>query len=324
MRIVSTHGSKINQLICIEDKFLSSVSDDGCLNLWSIKDRERLIQFEVKVAALCQTQVKLDGKSFKNKNIPDKGTMVIVGYADGSIRLYSIEKKNIISKIKVFSKSITSIAFCERTNSILVGSSEGLIAVIDLDEGMTNRILEEHKGSSVTCLDSFFFEEKKMSYWCAASQNGISIWSSTGSEDIIQMVDWLSFPAFETELDSAKLSPTLAYFELKTSKKTQVDTLIYIGHGLKKNVFFYNFIKKELVRKMELSEWAESLALSPKRNLLAFGTKTRLLQIKDYNHGTFQDYSQHSDTVSSVCFSCDGKKIFSSSFNEIFIWNVNV
>lgn len=310
--------------MCIEDKYLSSVSDDGCLNLWSIKDRERLIQFEVKVSALCQALVRLDGKSFKNKNIPEKGSMVIVGYADGSIRLYSIEQKNIISKFKPFARSITSITFCEGTNNILAGSLDGLIAVIDLNEGITTRILEEHRGSSVTSLDSIYSDEKKLNFWCASSQNGISIWSCKWSEDIIQMVDWLSFPVHDSDVELSKHSPTQAFFEKKSSQKSQIDTLIYTSYGLRKNVFFYNFLKKELVRKMELSEFAECLAISPKQNILAFGTKTRLLQIKDFNHGTFQDYSQHSDTVSSVCFSNDGKKLFSSSFNEIFIWNVSV
>ncbi|RNA21555.1 WD repeat-containing 90 [Brachionus plicatilis] len=326
VRIVSTHSSKINQLLCIEDKYLSSVSDDGCLNLWSIKERERLIQFEVKVAAVCQALIRQDGKMFRANNIPNKGSLVVVGYADGSIRMYSVEQKNIVSKFKPFAQSVTSITFCEGTSSILAGSSDGSIAIIDLNEGMTTRILEEHKGSSVTSLDSFYSEDKKMTYWCAASQNGISIWNFKSSEDMIQMVDWLSFPAYDDDSDSsyAQQSTTLAYFEPKSNQKMHIDTLIYVGRGLKKNIIFYNFIKKELVRKMELSEWASCLSVSPKRNLFAIGTKTRLLQIKDYNHGTFQDYSQHSDTVSSVCFSCDGKKLFSSSFNEIFIWNVNV
>ena len=49
-----------------------------------------------------------------------------------------------------------------------------------------------------------------------------------------------------------------------------------------------------------------------------------MFKLKDYNCATFQDYAQHSDTVTSVSFSNDGKKLFSTAFNEIFIWDVVV
>ena len=48
VRLVSTHTAKINQICCIDDKYLSTCSDDGSLNIWSLIDRERLVQFEVK------------------------------------------------------------------------------------------------------------------------------------------------------------------------------------------------------------------------------------------------------------------------------------
>jgi WD40 repeat protein len=48
VRLVSSHTGRINSVCCIEDRFLATVSDDGSLNIWSLSDRERLVQFEVK------------------------------------------------------------------------------------------------------------------------------------------------------------------------------------------------------------------------------------------------------------------------------------
>ena len=48
VRLVSAHTDKINSVRCIDDKFLSSCSIDGTLNIWSLADRERIVQFEVK------------------------------------------------------------------------------------------------------------------------------------------------------------------------------------------------------------------------------------------------------------------------------------
>ncbi len=52
VRLVSSHTGKINSLCCIDDRFLSSCSDDGSLNVWNLSDRERLVQFEVKTPVI--------------------------------------------------------------------------------------------------------------------------------------------------------------------------------------------------------------------------------------------------------------------------------
>lgn len=47
--LVSSHTAKINQLCCLcNDKYLSSVGDDGSLIIWSESDRERVFQIEEK------------------------------------------------------------------------------------------------------------------------------------------------------------------------------------------------------------------------------------------------------------------------------------
>lgn len=48
VHLVSSHTAKINSICCIDDRYLSTVGDDGSLNIWSLMDRERIVQFEVK------------------------------------------------------------------------------------------------------------------------------------------------------------------------------------------------------------------------------------------------------------------------------------
>lgn len=218
----------------------------------------------------------------------------------------------------------------------MAGSVEGLIAVIDLNQGSATRIINDHKPAPITSLESVFSSSKQTTHWLAASKDKrISIWSSKLSEDLFQIIDWLTFP-FESvpkEIQNDKLAKkkywskqhtTLAYFLSQSRENNLPDTIVYIGNDVKKQIMFYNFIKKQMLRTMDLTEWPECFCISSRSNLIAFGTKTRLLQIKDVNRGTFQDYAQHSDTVSSVCFSNDGKRLFTTSFNEIFIWDVLV
>lgn len=46
---MSSHTAKINQICCVDDdKYLSSVGDDGSLIIWSAIDRERIFQIDEK------------------------------------------------------------------------------------------------------------------------------------------------------------------------------------------------------------------------------------------------------------------------------------
>jgi hypothetical protein len=95
------------------------VSDDGSLNIWSLADRERLVQFEVKAAALCQALVYCNDTLFQTvtryvRTSSKLATpLIMVGYADGSARLYDIDKKNIIYKIRPLNHSVTAINHCK-------------------------------------------------------------------------------------------------------------------------------------------------------------------------------------------------------------------
>jgi WD repeat-containing protein 90 len=334
---------RINSILCINDKYLSTASDDGSVNIWSMFDRERLVQFEVKsISATCQTLLPFENNKILQKLIKyiktanNKTPLIIVGYSDGSVRIFDIDRKCIATKLKPFSDEITSINYCKNTCIILAGSIEGQIAVLDLNQGTTTRIINDHKSAPITCLDSFFNTNKQMTCWLAASQDRrVSVWSSKLNEDIFQIIDWLTFPFVDQQQQKNlkelattndkqtkklywnKFPNTLAYFAPN-------DTIVYVGNLNKKEILFYNFIKKQIIRTMDITEWPEFMCISPRTNLIAFGTKSRLLQLKDYNCATFQDYAQHSDTVTSVCFSNDGKKLFSTAFNEIFIWDVVV
>ena len=248
-----------------------------------------------------------------------------MGYADGSIRLFDIDKKNIVGKLQPFNKAeISALNHCKNSSILLAGNNEGQIAVIDLSQLITTRIIEDHKGAAINSLDSVYKSEKQLTCWLASSNDGrISVWHTKCNEDLFQMIDWINFSEnVKTEANKVATSPCLTQF-VSNSKG---DTIAYVGYGglSKKEILFYSISKKQVIRTMSLSEWPLCMAISSACNLIAFGTKSRLLQLKDYNQASFQDYTQHSDSVSSVCFSSDGKHLYSASYNEIFIWDIKV
>ncbi len=50
IRLVNTHSSRITSICNINDKFISTCSEDGTLRIWSLDDREQMAQFEVKTS----------------------------------------------------------------------------------------------------------------------------------------------------------------------------------------------------------------------------------------------------------------------------------
>lgn len=56
--------------------------------------------------------------------------------------------------------------------------------------------------------------------------------------------------------------------------------------------------------------------------LLALGTESRLAELVDACHGTFQDFTGHFGAVTKLKFSLDGKHLLSASGNELLLWKV--
>ena len=60
----------------------------------------------------------------------------------------------------------------------------------------------------------------------------------------------------------------------------------------------------------------------PQGHLYAIGTDTRLVELVDTRHGTFQDFTGHSSEVKKVRFSPDGKILLSAAGSELFVWRI--
>ena len=196
---------------------------------------------------------------------------------------------------------------------------------------MVTRIVLDHKGSPITSLDSTQDGEKNNTCWLATSHDRyVSVWISNFKEDSFQMLDWLtihkkkqSIAVDESKKDWQQKSKFLAQFVPDFSKKGVIDTIIATDE-LKKELLFYNYKTKKILRILSLSELPKCLSIAQKNNLIAYGTNSRLLKLKEYNKANFQNYAEHSDAVSSVCFSNNGKNLYSVAYNEIFIWDVVV
>ena len=75
---------------------------------------------------------------------------------------------------------------------------------------------------------------------------------------------------------------------------------------------------------VDMDQVATALALSPSGYLITIGTNDRLVKVIDYDEGTFQDFTGHSDVVKSLAFSPSGGMLASAAHTDIVCWEVCV
>ena len=110
---------------------------------------------------------------------------------------------------------------------------------------------------------------------------------------------------------------------------THFDGVVLSYHQCIQFLFVRNFVKKEIIKMIPLNFFPYSLALSDEEKYIAVGTKEGLLLFitrgeENYNSCFNLDiFKGHYDCVDDIKFSHDNKKVFSTSQNEIFVWEIN-
>ena len=94
-------------------------------------------------------------------------------------------------------------------------------------------------------------------------------------------------------------------------------------------LFVRNYAKNNLIKLIPLNYFPSTLSLSDQERFIAVGTKEGLLLFirrgeENYNSCFNLDiYKGHYDSIDSIKFSHDTKKLFSTSKNELFVWEIN-
>ena len=200
----------------------------------------------------------------------------------------------------------------------LSGASDGSVAISNLVQGLVLRVVSEHYGSvPIRIIDSRKLLENNFFIWLIVSDDQrVSLWKSNQQFDLCSFLEWLSFSEFDTENRCLTYPSSLARF-------IDTDLIMFTGFSDDKSIQIYNIDKKRIVRTMPLNQWCSCFDLSNIKNkncLIAIGTRDRLIQLKDYNQETFQDFIGHNDIISIIEFNRSNNLLITISSNEIFVW----
>ncbi len=281
------------------------------------------------------------------RNIRTNIRSIIAGYSDGTLRIFNLLHGQMVLKLHPHTSSISAInapsnssypikSFAPYLYSFfsaiicLSGASDGSVSISNLAQGIVLRVLNEHRGSAPICIiDSKQLLETNSYMWLIASHDRrVSLWKSNQQFDLCQLIDWLTFSAPSFAPDGTTYENNWQSYPPSLARFIDQNLLMYIGYGIEKSIQIYNLDTKQIIRTIPLSQWCSCFDLSniqideTENRLIALGTPDRLVQLKDYTQGTFQDFIGNSDSVSNIKFIQNKSKnlLITTSTNEIFVW----
>ncbi|XP_032358084.1 WD repeat-containing protein 90 isoform X2 [Etheostoma spectabile] len=315
IRLISGHKTKVNDVVFSSDeRHFATCSEDGSVRVWSAPSNELVVQFQVLNQGC--------GCVCWSPSSSKESSCVAAGYSDGTLRIFRLSSSEMEMKLHPHQVAVTAIQYSANGHVILSAGKNGLVAVSSPVNGGTMRVIRDHKGAPITtiqCVDeqckNFGLDGNEM--WLAASSDRrVSVWAADWLKDKCDLLDWLTFPAPAYFGDDSP-PPSLAAF-----CPADPSLVVYTGYGVEKELSFYCLAKKQIIKKIALPDWATCLSLSCKSQLIAVGSKGRVLKLIKSTSGRFQDFLQHSDSLQTCRFSPSGTLLFTVAYNEILLWEV--
>ncbi|XP_056222733.1 WD repeat-containing protein 90 [Seriola aureovittata] len=315
IRLVSGHKTKVNDVVFSSDEnHFATCSEDGSVRVWSVPSNELVVQFQVLNQAC--------GCVCWSPSPTKDSACVAAGYSDGTLRVFRLASSEMEMKLHPHHVAVTAIQYSANGHVILSGSKNGLVAVSSPVNGATIRVIRDHKGAPITTIQCVNEECKNFGLegnelWLAASSDRrVSVWAVDWLKDKCDLLDWLTFPA-PAYFGDDNPPPSLAAF-----CPADPSMVVYTGYGVEKELSFYSLTKKQIIKKVALPHWATCFSLSSKSQVVAVGSKERVLKLIKSSSGRFQDFLQHSDSLQTCHFSPSGTLLFTVAYNEILLWEV--
>uniref|UniRef100_A0ABM5EZ39 WD repeat-containing protein 90 n=1 Tax=Pogona vitticeps TaxID=103695 RepID=A0ABM5EZ39_9SAUR len=321
IRLISGHKNKVNEVaFSPRESHCATCGEDGSVRVWALASMELVVQFQV----LNQSCLCLAWSPISPSADGAESQHIVAGYSDGTIRVFSLSRTEMELKMHPHSVAVTALGYSADGDIILSGGKDGLMAVSSPRTGMTVRVLTDHRSSPINVIHCTRKQHTDLlgieggDLWLAASADRrVSVWVSDWMKDKCELIDWLSFPAPTGPEVANPLPPSLAAF-----CPWDPTTVAYVGFGLQKEILLYSLRLKQVIERIPLPYFATSLSLSPAAAMIAVGFNERVLRLIDRTAKTEQDYRGHDDGVWLSRFTPSGKRLFTASYNEILVWEV--
>eukprot|EP00041_Stephanoeca_diplocostata_P033073 m.1082433 g.1082433 ORF g.1082433 m.1082433 type:complete len:1886 (-) comp24266_c0_seq4:397-6054(-) len=333
IRIVSSHSQDITDVaISNDDAYIATSANDGTVRVFTRDTNEQIMQFQLATANSRCLCVALSADTSR----------CVAGYDDGAVRTFDLDKIALETKFEPHggNGAVTRVMYSHDGRAIISASATGVIVVSSATSGGSLRVLQDHRGSSITCFDIVAIRSADVdpptaradesapttSMWLAGSADRrVTVWRADWSRDTCVLVDWLTYaapppPAVAPNADGVfQAPPTLARFT-----PCAPDIVVVATYSREPELIFHSVSQRVALKRLPMTAWALSLDVSPMGRLIAVGTDSRLVRIIDYDQGSFQDFIGHSDNTTMIKFAKQQPYMITVSQTCITRWTVEM
>ena len=339
-KIISAHiDCKIGSLECdMSNQNLISSGEDGGIRCWTLDsfDQRFLLQ---KI-----------GKTPRNILLNPKENILIIQYENEYLSLYNMSSLKSIGKIIIPEEQILYFDLVFNNNAILIITVEKNIYLINVKTWeplsvlyteitlKNNNILPKNQiCKSLKCKS--ISDEKGYATFSFADGTVITFFIEKIKESQINFILIDKFNMIETYMENNEDSNIKEMYNNLTNYRndyrtdslfsTHFDGVIITYHECLQFLFVRNYTKREIIKMIPLNYFPYALALSDQEKYIAVGTKEGLILFitrgeENYNSCFNLDiFKGHYDGIDAIKFSHDTKKVFSTSKNELFVWEIN-
>ena len=339
-KIISAHiNCKIGSLECdMSNQNLISSGEDGGIRCWTLDsfDQRFLLQ---KI-----------GKIPKKILLNPKENILIIQYENEYLSLYNMSSLKSLGKIVIPEEQILYYDLVFNNNAILIITVEKNIYLINVKTWeplsvlfteitlKNNNILPKNQlCKSLKCKS--ISDEKGYATFSFADGTITTFFIEKIKESQINFILLDKFNMIETYMQNNEDSNVKELYNNLTNYRndyradsvfsTHFDGVILGFHECLQFLFVRNFSKKDIIKMIPLNFFPYALALSDQEKYICVGTKEGLILFitrgeENYNSCFNLDiFKGHYDGVDAIKFSHDTKMIFSTSQNELFVWEIN-
>ncbi|MCV6637831.1 hypothetical protein [Candidatus Albibeggiatoa sp. nov. NOAA] len=301
LQTLESHEATVSNLI-LEDRTLWSSSIDGQVKRWQIDLPYNLVE---TCKETCPAQFNLLDINRPHRKHPlsvavsPQGKYVVIGFLDGTLRLYNLDNMQIVQEVKAHQQRIRNIKFNKKGNLIAIASFDKQISIWELD-GKNLQHKQSFQADKAVYDITFSPNSEKLAAVCLDGKTNIYTFNQ---------------PILEDSLPLYKKHGLCANF-------IDENQLIVAGDSRTYLLNLDSGDKEKLHEAKEASLTFGAIYSSVNHYFATYGQEGKL-NIFNEHKKLVQSFIAHNNTIYKAQFSLDGNQIATlSSDGTLKVWDI--
>ena len=338
LKIISSHiNCKIPNIECDNNnQEIFSCGKDGSVRCWTTDSYDQKYQL-----------VKLD-------NVPEscminhKDNILVIHYESSYLKIMNLSSLKSLGMVKIPDGDISHFHFLFNNQAILITTHQEKLFIIDVQNWEPLSLLHSElipippsipKNQYCKSLECKNITSEKAYAITSYSDGTVSTFLIEKISGKIEVTTIDTFNMIEIHMSKTddnnikemyeNLGKYRSDYMAGAKFSNHFDGVSLCFHECLQFLYIRNYLKNEMIKSIPLNYFPYSLGLSEDEHYISIGTKEGIILFVTRTEETFTSgfnldiFNGHYDSVDTVKFSKDTSKLYTTSYNEMLIWEIN-